>query len=179
MLQYDMKVECWSIKKRLYLHRPKWLACSRKILRPLSAIRLRVKWPRHFIEREDMKFVCKSRLLWLPEILRVLTRSLRTGWQAIEMAYAPRPTAVFPSGSSTGSSLRQPSIGSQNVQQSSALAARIAAKRSELENLKQLKELSGALAAQMGGAGGEVGNTARRDRRFGSPGCNRDGMPIF
>jgi DASH complex subunit DAD2 len=66
------------------------------------------------------------------------------------MAYAPRPTAIFPSGSSAGSSLRQPSIGSQNVQQSSALAARIAAKRSELENLKQLKELSGALAAQMG-----------------------------
>ena len=66
------------------------------------------------------------------------------------MAYVPRPTAAFPSGPSTGSSLRQPSIGSQNAQQSSALATRIAAKRSELENLKQLKELSGALATQMG-----------------------------
>ena len=46
--------------------------------------------------------------------------------------------------------MRQPSIGSQNAPQSSALAARIAAKKSELENLKQLKELSGALATQMG-----------------------------
>jgi DASH complex subunit DAD2 len=66
------------------------------------------------------------------------------------MAYAPRPTTIFPSGSSSSSSLRQPSIGSQNAQPSSALAARIASKKAELENLKQLKELSGALAAQMG-----------------------------
>ena len=66
------------------------------------------------------------------------------------MAYAPRPTAIYPSTSSAASSLRQPSIGSQNSQQSSALAARIAAKKAELENLKQLKALSGALASQMG-----------------------------
>ena len=66
------------------------------------------------------------------------------------MAYAPRPTTIIPSTSSTASSLRQPSIGSQNAQQSSALAARIAAKKSELENLKQLRDLSGALATQMG-----------------------------
>ncbi len=65
------------------------------------------------------------------------------------MAYAPRPTTIFPSTSSAASSLRQPSLGSQNTQQSSALAARIAAKKSELENLKQLRDLSGALAIQM------------------------------
>jgi len=65
------------------------------------------------------------------------------------MAYAPRPTTIYPSTSSTTSSLRQPSIGSQNAHQSSALAARIAAKRSEFENLKQLRDLSGALATQM------------------------------
>lgn len=65
------------------------------------------------------------------------------------MAYAPRPTSIFPSTSSGASSLRQPSIGSQHAQQSSALASRIAAKKSELENLKQLRDLSGALATQM------------------------------
>ena len=63
------------------------------------------------------------------------------------MSYAPRPTTVFPS--STTSSLRQPSLGGANTQQSSTIAARIAAKRQELENLEQLRDLSGALAAQM------------------------------
>lgn len=66
------------------------------------------------------------------------------------MAYPPRATAVFPPTSSTASSLRQPSISSQNAQHSSALAARIAAKKSELENLRQLRDLSGSLAKQMG-----------------------------
>jgi uncharacterized protein YlxW (UPF0749 family) len=43
--------------------------------------------------------------------------------------------------------MRQPS-GSQS-QQSSALSARIAAKKAELENLRQLRDLSGTLATQM------------------------------
>ncbi|MBZ6432271.1 MAG: hypothetical protein LBE64_14610 [Acinetobacter pittii] len=43
--------------------------------------------------------------------------------------------------------MRQPS-GSQS-QQSSALSARIAAKKAELENLRQLRDLSGTLAIQM------------------------------
>jgi hypothetical protein len=43
--------------------------------------------------------------------------------------------------------MRQPS-GSQS-QQSSALSARIAVKKAELENLRQLRDLSGTLAMQM------------------------------
>lgn len=62
------------------------------------------------------------------------------------MAYQARSTSVFP-GSSAAPSLRQPS--SHNAQQSSALAARIASKKSELDNLKQLRDLSSALAMQM------------------------------
>ncbi|KAJ5761882.1 uncharacterized protein N7511_005264 [Penicillium nucicola] len=62
------------------------------------------------------------------------------------MAY-PRPTSMLPGGSG-GPSLRQP--GSQSTsQQSSALSARIAAKKAELENLRQLRDLSGTLATQM------------------------------
>ena len=56
-----------------------------------------------------------------------------------------RPTNVIPS-----SNLRQPNAGSTSSQQSSALAARITAKRDELENLKQLRDLSAILAKQMG-----------------------------
>lgn len=49
-----------------------------------------------------------------------------------------------------GASLRQPSNQpGTSQQQSSALTTRIAAKKAELENLKQLQELSGTLAAQM------------------------------
>lgn len=65
------------------------------------------------------------------------------------MSHHPRPTGIFPP-SGAGSSLRQPSIhsgGSQ--QQSSALSMRVEAKRAELENLKQLRDLSGTLASQM------------------------------
>jgi DASH complex subunit DAD2 len=62
------------------------------------------------------------------------------------MPYAPRPTTVFPASTA---STRQTSSNSASSQPSSALAARIAAKRSELENLKQLRDLSGALAGQM------------------------------
>jgi DASH complex subunit DAD2 len=45
----------------------------------------------------------------------------------------------------SGSSLRP----SSQSQQSSALSARIAAKKAELENLRQLRDLSGTLAIQM------------------------------
>ncbi|OXV08781.1 hypothetical protein Egran_03455 [Elaphomyces granulatus] len=60
------------------------------------------------------------------------------------MANLPCSTS-FP----TGSSLRQTTAYSAGSQQSSALAARISLKRAELDNLKQLRDLSGALAAQM------------------------------
>ncbi|OGM39456.1 hypothetical protein ABOM_012019 [Aspergillus bombycis] len=61
-----------------------------------------------------------------------------------------RPTSMLPSVSSTGSSFRQPSTHhAAPQQQSSALAARIASKKAELDNLKQLREMSGALAMQM------------------------------
>jgi DASH complex subunit DAD2 len=61
------------------------------------------------------------------------------------MPYAPRSTTIFPNSTSSG---RQPSTHSSSSQQS-VLAARIAAKRSELENLKLLRDLSGTLATQM------------------------------
>jgi len=61
-----------------------------------------------------------------------------------DMSYAPRLTGV-PS--------RQPSLSahtsSASQLQSSALAARIASKRQELEDLKQLRDLSANLATQM------------------------------
>ena len=65
------------------------------------------------------------------------------------MTYMSRPTSMLPSVSSTGSSFRQPSTHHAAPQQSSALAARIASKKAELDNLKQLHEMSGALAMQM------------------------------
>ena len=60
-----------------------------------------------------------------------------------------RPSTMYSASSSAASSLRQPSFGSHNTQHSAALQARIAAKKDELRNLKELKELSGALAGQM------------------------------
>ncbi|KAE8335159.1 hypothetical protein BDV24DRAFT_11936 [Aspergillus arachidicola] len=66
------------------------------------------------------------------------------------MTYMSRPTSMLPSVSSTGSSFRQPSTHHAAPQQQlSALAARIASKKAELDNLKQLREMSGALAMQM------------------------------
>ncbi|KAL9111701.1 MAG: hypothetical protein Q9227_003976 [Pyrenula ochraceoflavens] len=62
------------------------------------------------------------------------------------MSYSARPTAILPSGPG---SLRQPGSGSISAQQSSALQSRINAKKAELEDLKHLRELSGALAGQM------------------------------
>ncbi|KAJ5768815.1 DASH complex subunit DAD2 [Penicillium odoratum] len=52
------------------------------------------------------------------------------------MAYSSRPPSMLPGG------FRQP-------QPSSALTTRIAAKKAELENLRQLRDLSGTLAMQM------------------------------
>ncbi|BAE56547.1 unnamed protein product [Aspergillus oryzae RIB40] len=50
----------------------------------------------------------------------------------------------------SSSSFRQPSTHHAAPQQQlSALAARIASKKAELDNLKQLREMSGALAMQM------------------------------
>ncbi|KAL5363046.1 DASH complex subunit Dad2-domain-containing protein [Aspergillus floccosus] len=60
------------------------------------------------------------------------------------MAYSSRPTSML--GASSSSGLRQSGI---PPQQSSALAARIAAKKTELENLKQLRDMSATLAMQM------------------------------
>ncbi|KAB8075066.1 DASH complex subunit Dad2-domain-containing protein [Aspergillus leporis] len=63
------------------------------------------------------------------------------------MAYISRPTSMPPPASS---SLRQPNTYlTVSQQQSSVLAARIASKKAELDNLKQLCEMSGALAMQM------------------------------
>lgn len=55
------------------------------------------------------------------------------------MVYSSRPTSMLP-----GAGLRQPAS-----QPSSALSTRIAAKKAELENLRQLRDLSGTLAMQM------------------------------
>jgi len=60
------------------------------------------------------------------------------------MAHLPRSTS-FPA----SSSLRQTNAYLAGSQQSSVLAARISLKRTELDNLKQLRDLSSALAAQM------------------------------
>ncbi|KAJ5086299.1 DASH complex subunit DAD2 [Penicillium alfredii] len=60
------------------------------------------------------------------------------------MAYSSRPTSMLPG---PGASLRGAS--QPTSQQSSALSARIAAKKDELENLQQLRDLSGTLAMQM------------------------------
>ena len=58
------------------------------------------------------------------------------------MSYQNRPI---------GSSLRHPSMGGSQASagQSPMLQARINEKKAELENLKQLRDLSGGLAAQM------------------------------
>ncbi|PGH13805.1 hypothetical protein AJ80_06193 [Polytolypa hystricis UAMH7299] len=64
------------------------------------------------------------------------------------MAQPPRHTTILPS-SGAAASLRQSNVYGNTSQQSSALAARIAAKRLELENLKQLRDISDSLAAQM------------------------------
>ncbi|KAL1953214.1 hypothetical protein VTO42DRAFT_3380 [Malbranchea cinnamomea] len=64
------------------------------------------------------------------------------------MSQNSRATGTFPpaSDSSSRQSMFNPSL---STQQSSMLAARIASKRAELEDLKQLRDVSNALAAQM------------------------------
>ncbi|KAF7595729.1 hypothetical protein BBP40_004860 [Aspergillus hancockii] len=63
------------------------------------------------------------------------------------MAYISRPTSMLPPASS---SLRQATTHhTVPQQQSSILAARIASKKAELDSLKQLRDMSGALAMQM------------------------------
>lgn len=62
------------------------------------------------------------------------------------MSQAPRSTTIFPTGSA-GTSLRQSNY--PVAQQSSVLAARIASKKAELDDLRELRDLSGVLAAQM------------------------------
>ncbi|KAL4999508.1 DASH complex subunit Dad2-domain-containing protein [Aspergillus recurvatus] len=63
------------------------------------------------------------------------------------MAYASRPTSMFPPGSSTASLRQTNSAISQ--QQFSALAVRVASKKAELDNLIQLRDMSNGLAGQM------------------------------
>ncbi|KAL4981618.1 DASH complex subunit Dad2-domain-containing protein [Aspergillus falconensis] len=63
------------------------------------------------------------------------------------MAYASRPTSMLPPGSSAAS-LRQSNC-ALSQQQSSALAARVASKKAELDNLIQLRDMSSGLAGQM------------------------------
>lgn len=67
------------------------------------------------------------------------------------MAYMSRTASMLPPGSSATSSFRQPNQQSTTIsqQQSSVLASRIAAKRAELDNLRQLRDMSAALASQM------------------------------
>lgn len=62
------------------------------------------------------------------------------------MAQASRPTAMT---TSTSSSFRQPNTYSVASQQAAVLATRIESKKAELENLRQLRDLSNALAEQM------------------------------
>lgn len=66
------------------------------------------------------------------------------------MAHTLRSTSTLAPGSTGGSSIRQPN-GHHAIshQQSSALVARIAAKKAELDNLKQLRDLSDSLSRQM------------------------------
>jgi DASH complex subunit DAD2 len=63
------------------------------------------------------------------------------------MAYAPRSTGI-PSHIRPSSGLANPSSSNASTQ-SSILQARIAEKKAELENLKQLRDLSAGLADQM------------------------------
>ena len=80
-----------------------------------------------------------ARMLLINCSLKHAPHSLLISPPAAAMAYSSRPTSILP-----GAGLRQPA-----AQPSSALSMRIAAKRAELENLRQLRDLSGTLAMQM------------------------------
>ncbi|GKZ82538.1 DASH complex subunit dad2 [Aspergillus niger] len=75
------------------------------------------------------------------------------------MAYMSRTASMLPPGASATSSYRQPNQQSTTIsqQQSSVLATRIAAKRAELDNLRQLRDMSAALALQMQALQGKLG----------------------
>lgn len=64
------------------------------------------------------------------------------------MSYGPRATGAFP-GTSGTSSIRQSIHPNSSTQQSSVLSARIESKKAELEELKQLRDVSSSLASQM------------------------------
>ncbi|KIW14691.1 hypothetical protein PV08_07475 [Exophiala spinifera] len=75
------------------------------------------------------------------------------------MSYGPRQTNVFPSGSTTtlgGLHGSNTSLLRQSNQTQSALQTRINAKRAELENLRQLRDLSGNLADQLSALEGKL-----------------------
>lgn len=81
----------------------------------------------------------------------------------------PRPTGLF--ASTAGPSLRQPSgLSNPSSQHSSILAARVAAKKAELEDLQQLRDVSSALATQM-----ETLNEKLETLRDGAEGLSFDG----
>lgn len=78
---------------------------------------------------------------------------------SIDMSYGPRQTNVFPPGSNTTlGGLHGPntSLLRQSNQTQSALQTRINAKRAELENLRQLRDLSGNLAEQLSALEGKL-----------------------
>ncbi|KAK6386229.1 uncharacterized protein PV06_06873 [Exophiala oligosperma] len=75
------------------------------------------------------------------------------------MSYGPRQTNVFPSGSNStlgGLHGSNTSLLRQSNQTQSALQTRINAKRAELENLRQLRDLSGNLADQLSALEGKL-----------------------
>ncbi|RAL13600.1 DASH complex subunit DAD2, partial [Aspergillus homomorphus CBS 101889] len=73
------------------------------------------------------------------------------------IAYPFHSTTMLPSSTSAAASFRSPNQPSAIAQQSSALAARIASKKAELENLKQLRDMSSALAGQMQSLEAKIG----------------------
>ncbi|KIX04117.1 uncharacterized protein Z518_07670 [Rhinocladiella mackenziei CBS 650.93] len=64
------------------------------------------------------------------------------------MSSAPRPTSLYSSSNTSNTSALRPSSQLQSHSQS-ALQTRINAKRTELENLRQLRDLSANLAGQL------------------------------
>lgn len=71
--------------------------------------------------------------------------------------------------------LRQPSSSQASAQQQSALSTRIAAKKAELDNLRQLRDLSGTLAMQMQALESKV--STLKDGTEGSSNPPSDSLP--
>ncbi|GAT29140.1 hypothetical protein RIB2604_02900070 [Aspergillus luchuensis] len=105
------------------------------------------------------------------------------------MAYMSRTASMLPPGSSATSSFRQPNQQSTTIsqQQSSVLASRIAAKRAELDNLRQLRDMSAALASQMQALQDKLGTLKDGTEATGStgisvtrrPGCRLHGITNY